>query len=150
MASADRKEVAQYPYTNSMGEPVRRKIRFKPKGFSWECYTESGWQQGYGSDPPVLYRLPEVVAAVREGETVTVCEGEKDADNFRAAGAGTATTPPQNEPWPDGLAAPLAGADVQIIWDRDDDGARRARWAANALKAVGAAVTFWRPARGKD
>jgi hypothetical protein len=150
MAKAQRREVATYHYVSRHGEAIRRKIRFDPKGFKWECYTESGWQDGYGSEMDVLYRLPEVWAAVEQGETVTVVEGEKDADRFVKDGFGSATTPPQNGKWPAGLARPLAGADVMLIWDRDDDGARRARWAMEALDEVGASWECWRAARGKD
>jgi hypothetical protein len=150
VARAERREVATYHYTTRHGEPLRRKTRFEPKAFTWECYTESGWQNGYGSELDVLYRLPEVTSAVEAGETVGLVEGEKDADRFRSEQLGVATTPPQNGRWPAGLARPLAGADVMLIWDRDDDGARRARWAMEALEAVGATVECWRAARGKD
>jgi hypothetical protein len=142
--------VATYLYPDRAGESVRRKHRWDPKGFTWECYTESGWQPGYGTELDVLYRLPEVVAAVTAGETVALVEGEKDADRFREEELGVATTPPQNGRWPAGLARPLGGADIMLIWDRDDDGARRARWAMEALSEVGATVECWRAARGKD
>jgi hypothetical protein len=150
MAKASGRVIAIYTYIDASGEPVRRKSRFDPKGFAWECLTESGWQDGYGNAPDVLYRLPEVRAAVKSGLTVTLVEGEKDADKFVKSGAGVATTAPQNGKWPAGLARPLKYADVMLIWDRDDDGARRARWAMDALDAVGATVECWRAARGKD
>ena len=39
----------------------------------------------------LLYRLPEVIQAVKAGETVFICEGEKDVDRLRSLGL-TATT----------------------------------------------------------
>jgi hypothetical protein len=150
MARAEGRVVATYLYPDAAGEHLRRKHRWDPKAFTWECYTESGWQNGYGNEPDVLYRLPEVTAAVEAGETVALVEGEKDADRFVSSRLGVATTPPQNGRWPAGLARPLARADVMLVWDRDDDGARRARWAMDALGEVGATVECWRAARGKD
>lgn len=142
--------IRTYEYPDASGWGVRRKHRWEPKSFTWECQTDSGWNPGYGSEPDILYRLPEVLAAVRAGETIAVTEGEKDADSWVEAGWGPATTPPQNGEWPEGLAAPLAGADVMLIWDRDEPGIQRGRWARNALLAVGAHVTCWRTAVGND
>jgi hypothetical protein len=50
-------------------------------------------QSGNKNGRPTLYRLSEVVAAVRDGRPVYLVEGEKDADAVRLLGA-TATTAP--------------------------------------------------------
>jgi hypothetical protein len=135
-------DLARYSYEDASGEVVRIKHKFRVGGrkqYSWTSRTEDGWLEAFGEYPPALYHLPEVVEGVALGEEVYVCEGEKDADAVRAEGY-IATTPPQNGAWPDGMAAPLAGARVWVCWDRDPAGHKRAHYALRALKAAGAAV----------
>lgn len=146
------KPVAIYPYRDASKQLVRQKLRFPDKRFMWQHPTEGGpWVDNAGEEPPILYRLPELMAARRKrrGAVVWVTEGEKDADALVACGH-VATCPPDNAPWPPGLAKPLAGGRVRLLWDRDADGHKRGHWALRALRAVGARVTCWRAAQGKD
>jgi hypothetical protein len=61
-----------------------------------------------------------------------------------------ATTPPNAGRWEAGLADPLRGARVRLLWDRDDAGRVRAWYAIDALRAVKARVRCMRAAQGKD
>jgi hypothetical protein len=48
----------------------------RPKGF-WDRRPngKGGWISRVGDTPRVLYRLPDVIAAVREGRTIYVSGG---------------------------------------------------------------------------
>ncbi len=48
---------------------------------------------GLGDVRKVIYRLPEVLEAVRRGETIFVVEGEKDADRLAREGLVATTNP---------------------------------------------------------
>lgn len=66
-----------------------------------------------------LYRLPEVLAAVREGRTVYVVEGEKDVETLRKWGYAATCNPGGAGKWREGYTARLEGADVVILPDND-------------------------------
>ncbi|MBF6064693.1 hypothetical protein IU500_24660 [Nocardia terpenica] len=90
-------EVAQYVYRDIHGMRIGRVIRTRTeheygtkKGFYLRRFEPSTGTWPLGAFEPVLYRLPEVAAAIGAGRTVWVCEGEKDAD--RAVGLGLAAT----------------------------------------------------------
>lgn len=88
--------VARYDYTNVKGEPRIRKLRFDPKGFRMKsAYQAADGTWGYTTgindermlfSTRALYKLPEVVAALRVDVPVWWCEGEKDADSLVALG----------------------------------------------------------------
>ena len=83
--------VAVYDYTDQNGVLLYQKVRYEPKTFRQRRPDGNGWSWSLGDTRRVLYRLPEVVAAIAAGDLVFVCEGEKDANGMRAAGM-TATT----------------------------------------------------------
>ncbi|MBK7542820.1 MAG: hypothetical protein IPI57_13820 [Candidatus Competibacteraceae bacterium] len=81
--------VATYRYRDADGREVRQKVRFEPKDFRIRHQDAAGqWVYKTGDGPAVLYRLPELKAAIKEGKTVFVVEGEKDADKLAALRAG--------------------------------------------------------------
>lgn len=66
-----------------------------------------------------LYRLPEVKDAIRDGRTVYIVEGEKDADTLARLGY-VATTQPQGAgKWADSYSELLRGAHVVMLPDAD-------------------------------
>ena len=71
-----------------------------------------------------LYRLPEVMQAVREGKMVYVVEGEKDADTLAKLGRCATTSPMGADHWQSGHSAHLKGADVVVIPDADASGGK--------------------------
>lgn len=109
------KVVARYVYESAKGEPRLRKLRFDPKAFrmqSWLlCGTETdepywSWLNGvsperYGFWIQAMYRLPELVAALRVDVPIYWCEGEKDADLLAGLGLTATTTPNPSELWDD-------------------------------------------------
>jgi hypothetical protein len=95
----------------------------------------------------VLYRLPEVLAAIEAGRPVYLCEGEGDADAVAAAGeCGTSAYGGAARKWHPGYTRRLMGARVVIVADNDPPGYRRAAAAAEALGSVPESVRIVRAA----
>ena len=118
---------ATYDYTDADGRPLYQVVRFDPKDFRQRRRDDSqagGWAWNLKGVPLVLYRLPEVLAAVDRGVRVVIVEGEKDADCLAAHGVVATTACMGAGKWSKGKTAytePLRGADVLIIPDRDPD-----------------------------
>jgi hypothetical protein len=136
--------VCSYPYTDAEGSEIARHLRYdNPKDFRWTVGTKAG-------ELP-LYRLPEVLAAVRDQRCVWLVEGEEDADAIREFGecATTAAGPF----WKPHLTDALRGArEVRIVRDRDENG-RGYEIAAERLRALrdaGIEVRVFDPVVGKD
>ena len=93
------RNVRQYLYTDLAGKPRLRKIRKEPKAFfmqSWVPGEHAFWAKGIRPEQEAfaeraMYHLTELVWALRAGEPVWWCEGEKDADAIRGVG-GVATS----------------------------------------------------------
>ncbi len=98
----------------------------------------------------VLYRLPAVLAAVRDGRTIYIVEGERDVHAVEKAGAVATCNAGGAGKWRDDYAETLRSANVIVIADQDDPGRKHARTVAQSLQAVGATVRLTQPAAGKD
>ena len=92
------KIVARYDYTSLAGEPRLQKVRFDPKQFMWLSWdgTRQTWVRGIADNRiewslRALYRLPELVLALKANEPTWITEGEKDADALVSIGL-TATS----------------------------------------------------------
>lgn len=107
-------------------------------------------QSGNTKGTPQLYRLAEVVAAVAEGTTVYLVEGEKDVHALESLGAVATTAPMGAANFAKADVSPLRGATVVVVADRDPAGEK---WLADVLAAVvgiAAAVEVRAPKIGKD
>lgn len=138
-----RKIVAAYDYTDADGRLLFQVVRFEPKGFAQrrpDPTAPDGWTWNLKGIEPVLYRLPQVLEAVRAGEMVFICEGEKDCDNLAALGLCATTCPMGAGKWQESYAEALAGADVVILPDNDEPGRRHARQVAESLHRRGCTV----------
>ena len=81
--------VATYPYTDEAGTVLYEAVRFSPKAFRQRRPDgRGGWIWNLAGTRHVLYRLPELVAAVTAGHQVWVAEGEKDCRRARARRCG--------------------------------------------------------------
>lgn len=83
---------------------------------------------------PVLYRLPQLRAAIAAGERVWLVEGEKDAEACAAAGLAATTTAGGVEGWRSEHIPQIRGAWVRLVADRDVPGRRRAEAVVAALR----------------
>ncbi|MEV4245249.1 hypothetical protein AB0J63_17765 [Streptosporangium canum] len=99
----------------------------------------------------VPYRLPEVLAAVREERVVMICEGEKDVDTLSAHPLNTATCNPMGAgKWLPEFAQHFHGADVSIVADRDEAGRKHAEAVVAILMPVARSIYVVQAAHGKD
>src|SRR5437867_4150238 len=71
---------------------------------------------------PVLYHLPEVLAAVLAGKRIWIPEGEKDVEALRALGKVATCNPFGAGKWRPEYSGALRGADVVLVPDKDEPG----------------------------
>lgn len=130
-----------YDYCGADGHLVYQVCRMVPKNFRFRRPNGSGgWVWTLKGVDRVLYRLPDVVAAVRGGRTVYVVEGEKDADALATLGLCATTNPGGAGKWRDGDSNALAGADVVVLPDNDEPGRTHAEAVAKSLHGLGCRV----------
>lgn len=104
----------------------------------------------------VLYRLPEVIEAIKCGDTIYVVEGEKDVHAVEDAGEAATCFPGGGVCGSRELDALNAlgrhggAADVVVWQDKDDTGRKRARNTIARLVGMGVPVRLVEAARGKD
>jgi len=131
--------VKSYDYVDRHGTLVFQSCRFVyPNGkktFRQRRPDGKGdWIYNIGDTPLVLYRLPDVLAAVESGRTVYVVEGEKDADTLAQYGYPTTTNPMGAGKWSEQFSDCLVGADEIIIFpDNDEPGRAHAQQIAASL-----------------
>jgi hypothetical protein len=140
-------KVLRYNLLDTSGAPVDktfRQLRFDPERRRW---VKEGFEA-------LLYRLPDVDAAIKAGQPVYLVEGEKDADTAvdlgvtgttNAGGAGSFTSE---------HAEQLRGAHVVAVVDRDLPGYRRALAVRDLLTdsatPIARSYRVVEPAIGKD
>lgn len=135
--------VATYDYPDERGALLFQKVRYEPKDFRARVPNGSGWSYKLGDVPRVLYRTPQLKAAIASGEVVYIVEGEKDADALAAQGLCATTNfdgaakDGQQPKWRRREAEQLAGArEVVVIPDNDDAGRAHARAIITTLAAL--------------
>jgi antitoxin (DNA-binding transcriptional repressor) of toxin-antitoxin stability system len=145
--------VATYRYVDQRGKLLYGVCRFEPKTFRQWRPDESkrgGKAWSVRGVTLVPYRLPELLAAVADGRTVHVVEGEKDVAAIVAAGGEATTFAMGAGKWRPGYAKWFEGADVVVVADDDEPGHRHAATVAKALAGVAATVAVVKAAEGKD
>src|SRR5690606_14013366 len=91
--------IATYVYVDEQGRTLFRVVRYAGKEFRQHAWQGGSWAPKLGATRRVIYRLPEVIAAIDAGETVWIVEGEKDADRLRAEGVTATCNPGGAEKW---------------------------------------------------
>lgn len=147
-----RPRVASYAYQAADGTLRLVVHRFADKSFSQHAISEDGstLMPRRGEVEPVLYRLPAVLAAVRDGRTIYLVEGEKDVLSAERAGVTATCNPGGAGKLDTSLLEPLRGADVVVVWDRDEAGRGHGLKARTLLSGVANRVRMARAAVGKD
>jgi putative DNA primase/helicase len=140
--SKNRTEVQVYDYTNLEGKLLHQTVRFAPKGFRQRRPNgNGGWEWSLKGVDTVLYRLPEVAKAIKDGRPIFVFEGEKDADKAREELGVTSTTNPMGAgKWQESYTHTLRGAEVVLVPDNDEAGRKHAEQVAAQLAPVAASV----------
>ena len=144
--------IAEYEYRDEDRRVLFQVCRTADKRFLQRVPDlAGGWRWGLGKTRRVLYRLPEIIAAVSAHEVIYVCEGEKDANALVAHGVQATCNPGgTGGGWRDEYSAVLRDATVIIIADKDESGRKHARRVALSLKGIAAAVEIVEAAEGKD
>jgi putative DNA primase/helicase len=145
-----RVEVAVYRYTDEQGRPLFEVGRFEPKAFFQRRPGRDDWKGGIKGVRRVLYRLPQVLAAVEAGAPVYVVEGERDVHALERAGVVATCNPMGAGKWRGEYAESLRGALVAVVADRDEPGREHARAVARSLAGVAISVEIVEAAVGKD
>lgn len=143
--------ISTYDYVDKGGQLLFQVCRFLPKAFRQRRPDDKGgWIWRLDGTKRVLYRLPEVVAAVKAGRRIFVVEGEKDVEAARRAGVVATCNPGGAGKWRPEYSEPLRGADVVIVADRDEPGRKHAAAVATALRGVATRTVVVESAVGKD
>lgn len=135
-------DLLTYDYTDAKGKLLYQVVRGANKKF-WQRRPDGvgGWIRDMKGVTRVLYRLPEVLAAVKAGKPILVVEGEKDADNVRGRLELTATTNVGGAgKWQEQYTRALAGADVAILPDNDDPGQSHAELVRDSVLGTARSV----------
>lgn len=76
----------------------------------------------------VLYNLPDVLKAVKEEQTIYICEGEKDCDAMKTIGlTATTNTFGAQANWEKYYTDWLKGSEIVIIEDKDEAGKKHTK-----------------------
>jgi putative DNA primase/helicase len=126
---------ARYTYTDEKGRELVQKIRFDD-----DREPKCTFSKKLNGEKLPLYRLSDVLSAVRDGRPVYVTEGERDADTLHSLGLcgtsapyGAVTGTNVSGKWLDAYTAALAGADVVLLQDADAAGVDNVRNVARLL-----------------
>lgn len=142
----------EYIYTDFLGHPLHKKIRYKlvrqapgrrPKDFRQAYMKDGDWVFAKPNNQRfVLYNLPDVEKTRAAKGVVFLCEGEKDADNVRGLGlCSTTMTEGANKTWLSDYTDQLCGAKcVAICQDNDEPGIKHVNKVASILTGAGIPV----------
>ena len=144
---APKRLVASYDYTDETGALLYHVRRYDPKDFR-QCKPDGngGLIWSIGDTRRVLFRLPDVMMAVAQGETVFICEGEKDCLALAGIGlcatcnCGGAESSPTGKKWIPAYTQDLSGASVVVLPDRDAPGRLHGQIVAGHLHGRAASV----------
>jgi hypothetical protein len=155
-----------YDYRNLDGTLAYQVVRKVGKDFRQRRKDASGeWLWNMQGVKRLLYRLPEVIAAIKDHREVWLVEGEKDVHAMEAAGA-VATTITGGvlkkhgeagvKEFRDLYAPYLRGANVKMVADNDQKedgktpGQDYAKQVVAALTGIADSITVYKAKHGKD
>jgi 5S rRNA maturation endonuclease (ribonuclease M5) len=122
-----------YPYQDEDGKTLFEVVRFEPKDFR-QRLPNGKW--GIGNTRRVLYRLPEVIDAVKKKCTVYIVEGEKDVHTLETWGLHATCCPGGGGKWKKQFSEFLRGANVTILPDADKTGREHAAKVNKSLTSI--------------
>lgn len=130
-----------YTYVDEDGQPLFEVLRVpQPNGKKtfrqrhWDA-EEQKWAWNLQGVRRVIYRLPEIIRAIADGEEVLIVEGEKDVETARLAGHVATTVPMGAGKWLDEFSPLFAHGAVALVADADDAGRKHMRQVADSLIA---------------
>ena len=126
-----------YDYTDSQGNLIYRVLRYQPKNFK-QCRPDPNHKDCVIWDlkgiSPLLYHLPEVINAGKEGNLIWSVEGEKDVETLRLHNqVATTISGGSSSQWTPQMISILRHTKVAIIPDNDKPGKDYAKRVADQL-----------------
>jgi hypothetical protein len=131
------KIVQAYDYVDEDGALLFQVVRYEPKDFRQRRPDrDGGWIPNLDGVRRVLYRLPDLIAAMQRGDTIFIAEGEKDCDNLHELGYAATTNPGGANKWRPEYSQALHGTDVVIVGDNDQPGRDHVNRVAQELAGI--------------
>lgn len=132
---------AVYPYVGEAGNLLYQAVRYRPKEFKQRRPDgKGGWVWNLKDTQRVIYRLPDVLEAIKRGEAIFLPEGEKDVENLWKRGLAATCNPQGAGKWREEYSGALTGATVVILADNDDVGRDHAQQVARSLRGKAKSV----------
>jgi AAA domain/Homeodomain-like domain len=132
-----RKVGANYDYPDERGELLFQVVRYEPKEFRQRRPDgNGGWEWSLGEVRRVLYKLPDLLTAIEQGETIYIVEGEKDVHALLRNSMRATCNPGGAGKWRAEYCGVLRDAHIVIVPDNDEPGRRHAEQVAAALHGV--------------
>lgn len=149
---------AVYAYADEFRDVLFEAVRMPGKRFMQRHYDpdhpdakDDGYVYNLEGVRRVVFRLPELIEAIKENRTIYIVEGEKDALRLAQEGYFATCNPMGAGKWRDEYTSCFVGAkQVIIIQDRDEPGRRHAKRVREALEALGITVFTFQSKVGKD
>lgn len=155
--SSRRVDVETYDYVNRDGETIYQVVRQQ-----WQI-PDGTWELGKSGTPKktflqrrkdasgkiiynldgighTIYRHNIIEAAIADGKTIYMPEGEKDVHTLEAWGLVATTNSGGAKNWQPHLAELFRGADVVILGDDDEPGRKRCTDVAMSLRGIAARI----------
>ena len=119
-----------YKYTDENGDVMFEVVRYVPKTFRQRRPDGKG---GYIYNMEGVRLVPYNLQNIIAGDTVYICEGEKDCDNLAKLGLTATTNPMGAGKWRDEFGQYFTGKDVVILCDNDEVGKKHGNDVAKKL-----------------
>lgn len=126
---------AIYDYRDKEGKYLYSKLRYTGKKIRYGRIEGDSLVNGKGDAGKSLYRLPEALRAVENGQTIYIPEGEKDVNTLRDMGF-AATTVGGVSDWKKEYSQFLKGAVVVLLPDNDEPGKKLMERIAKDIQGV--------------
>lgn len=132
---------ATYDYTDADGKFIFQVVKYIPKKFKQRRKAEDGsWIWNTDGVKKELFRLPQVVAAVKEGKDIWINEGEKGALAGITLGLETTNSPGGAGKWYPEYNDTLKGATCFVIPDNDESGRKHALLVEKSLNGIAKSI----------
>ena len=135
-----KKIVETYNYTDDTGKVLYQSCRYEPKRFVQRRPDNNNWIYNLKGIKKVIYRLPEIIDAIKNNETIFIAEGEKDVHNLVKLGYQATTNSGGALHWNESFNQIFINSDVVIFHDNDEVGIKHANNILNGLKSIAKSV----------
>jgi hypothetical protein len=137
---------AKYNYKDERGRLLYQVVRIEPGPDGRKTFRQrrpdgsDGWIWNLQDCRRVPYRLRQLLAAVRDGQTVFIPEGEKDVLSLVSIGCVATTNAGGAGKWMDEDSEFLRGANCILLPDNDEAGRNHVATVAQQLKGAATSI----------